>query len=148
MVKTPIGLICEHVELFWQNFRRLFHRNDSLFDIFFLLLYFFEQLGLVYFTIRFRKNVEILPYVISFFALFLLTTVGIHRLFMESKNRYIREQHSKLMINFYKLETSYKLIDREYKEQNKLMEEMFKDNKLFYRENERLKKQQNLKNHT
>jgi len=140
MSKTLLGVICKHIEKCWQNLRTLFHRNDSLFDIIFLLLYFFEQLGLVYFTIKFRSTIELLPYVISFFALFLLTTVGIHRLFMESRNRYVREQHNELMVDFYKLESSYKFIDREYKEQNKLLEEVFNENELLRKENERLKK--------
>jgi len=59
---------------------------------------------------------------------------------MESRNRYVREQHNELMVDFYKLESSYKFIDREYKEQNKLLEEVFNENELLRKENERLKK--------
>jgi len=140
MAKTLTGLICKSIEKGWQNIRVLFHRNDSLFDILFLLVYFIEQLGLVYFTMEFRNDMYHLPYVISFFALVLLTTVGIHRLFMESRNKFVREQHNNLILYYYKLETSHKLLHREYKQQDKLLEELFRDNEKQYNENEKLRK--------
>ena len=140
MAKTIIGIICESVECCWQNLRKLFHRNDSIFDILFLVLYFLEQVGLFYFTIKFRGNTVYLPYTISFFALVLLTTIGVHRLFMESKNRFVRDEHNKFVVDYYKLESSYNLLHSEYKQQTKLLEELFKENDTLFKRIEKFKR--------
>ena len=122
MVKSLSGKICYSIDRAWQNFRGLFHRNDSLFELLFLLLYFFEQSGFVYATILFRDNLNYLPYIVAFFVLVLVTTVGTHRLLMESKNRFVREEYNKLIVEYYRLEYEYNLLGREYKQQHKLLE--------------------------
>ena len=140
MVKSLSGKICYSIDRAWQNFRGLFHGNDSLFELLFLLLYFFEQFGFVYATILFRDNLDYLPYIVAFFALVLVTTVGTHRLLMESKNRFVREEYNKLVIGYYKLESSYNLIEIEYKQQNKLLGNIVKDNEILFIENQNLRK--------
>jgi len=139
MIETVSGKLFWFFEKNWQNFRKFFHRNDTLFDIVFLLIYFIEQLLLVYFILIFRENLEYLPYIPTFFALMLLTTVGIHRLVMESKNRFISEQKDEFISEYSKMEFKYNLLLNEYRQQNRIVKEISKDNETLYRENQKLR---------
>lgn len=134
MTKVISGILFKYFEKNWQNFRIFFHRNDTLFDISFLLIYFIEQLLLVYFILIFRENLDYLPYIPTFFALMLLTTVGIHRLVMESRNRFIREQKDEFILEYSKLESKYNLLLNEYRQQNRVLREISKDNDMLYKE--------------
>lgn len=139
MVKSLSGKIFHSLEIIWQNFRNFFHNNEFLFDFIFLLLYFSEQFGLVYFTILFRKNLDYLPYIVSFFALILLATVSIHRLVMESKNKFVKEKHDEFVLQHYKLKSHYNILENEYNQQYKLSEDLIKDNERLSKENKKLK---------
>ncbi len=97
------------------------------------------QFGLVLTTFIFKRELEILPYIVSFFALFLLTTVGIHRLFMESKNRFIKEQKDDLLLTYYDLHSYYDSLFKEYESQSRLLKDVIKDNELLFSENNKLK---------
>ena len=114
------------LERCWQNFRTLFHRNDSLFDVLFLLAYFLEQLGLLYLimVLVLKERLDLLPYTIGFFSLILVTTIGMNKLIMESRNRFIKERHIEAILDYYKLESKYNSLEKEYKEQNKLLKEI------------------------
>lgn len=128
-------------ENIWQDIRTYFHNNDTLFDISFMVVYFLIQLGLVCATFMFRTKLDLLPYIVSFFALFLLTTVGIHRLFMESKNRFIKERKDDLIMNYNDLKTQYNLLVSEYNSQNRVLRGVTRDNELLFLKNEELNKE-------
>lgn len=128
MTKSISGKIFYLLEKIWQNFRIFFHNNDSLFELIFLLIYFLEQLGLVYFIMLFKEDMVKLPYIVTFFALILLTTVGVHRLIMESKNRFIKEKYDTFKLRYHKLGSDYKSLEGMYKQQKVLLENTLKRN--------------------
>ena len=139
MTKSISGQIFNSLETIWQNFRTFLHRNETVFDVIFLLVYFFEQFALVYFTIKYRTDIQKMSYAVTFYSLIILTTVGIHRLFMESKNRYIKERHIGLTLDYHSLQIEYNSLLNEYKEQSSLIKGLANDNELLLKENEGLR---------
>lgn len=138
MAKTISSRIFYSLEKGWQNFRTFLHRNETIFDVIFILIYFLEQFALVCFTIKYRADIQKMTYVVTFYSLILLTTVGIHRLFMESKNRYIKSRHIRLTLDYHSSQVEYNSLLSEYKEQSRLIKDLANENELLLIENEQL----------
>ena len=65
--------------------------------------------------------------------------VGIHRLFMESKNRFIKEQNYDFLMNYNDLQSHYELLVNEYNSQLRIITDLSTDNELLSKENSQLK---------
>ena len=77
--------------------------NRTIFEIFFILLYALEQIFLIWYTFNFN-NFSDLIYVISIFAIIILTTFALHKLLMESRIKYLEEEVNKLQLDKFSLE--------------------------------------------
>ena len=96
MIKSINGKVFCLLDRAYQNLRIFYHRNYSLFDILFLLLYFSEQFLLIYYLFRFP---EYISEIVSVFALAVITTVSIQKTILDSKNKEVREAYTDLWIN-------------------------------------------------
>ena len=72
------------MEEFWEELRIFAYKNRTIFELGFVFLYSLEQFGLVWFTFNI-KNPEQLVFVVSIFAIIVLTTFSIHKIIMESR---------------------------------------------------------------
>jgi len=99
-----IGSLCCSIERLWQNFRSPYHRNYSLFDILFLLLYFLEQFFLIYSLAKYPSK---FPFIVGIFALLVITTVSIQKTMLDSKNKAIKESYMELVVNYNSLYNEY-----------------------------------------
>ncbi len=71
-----------------KNFRFIFHNNYTLITFSFIIFYFAEQIALIYFSYKISPEVSV---GIGLFVLIMMTTIGIERLLMESKNNKLTE---------------------------------------------------------
>lgn len=67
----------------WTALREFAYENRTIFEMFFIFIYAFEQTALIISTFIF-KNTEELSLIISIFAVLVLTTFALHKLVMES----------------------------------------------------------------
>ncbi len=99
------GRLFYSAELFWKNLRRFVYYNRTILEIFFILIYAFEQIVLIWFSFRVSDILEF-SYLVSIFAVLVLTTFALHKLVMESAigflEREIKElQKEKSALEFY-----------------------------------------------
>lgn len=87
--------IFKFTALFWSRLRNLFYYNKTLFDIFFLMVYFIEQATLLYFISENPKSAHIFA---GIFALIFMTTISFEKIAMESRYRFFKEHASKVEI--------------------------------------------------
>ena len=106
MQKSFNGKTFYLLERFYQNLRKFYHKNYSLFEILFLLLYFLEQILLIYFLF---KLPEYTLEIVSIFAIVVITSISIQKTILDSKNNEIRDAYTNLWIN-------YNIIRKEYSE--------------------------------
>ena len=86
----------------WDNLNLFFHKKYTYFNIFFVALYFLEQAVFLVVSYIYREYNDFL---ISFFALVVLSTVALQGIMMESKNKridkkleeYTKEQSERVM---------------------------------------------------
>lgn len=78
------GIIFVGMGKFWENLRRFAYYNRTVFEIMFIFLYALEQFGLVWFAFNI-ENLQLLGFIVSIFALIVLTTFSLHKLVMESR---------------------------------------------------------------
>lgn len=123
---------------FIKEFRDLIHYQDALTETFFLIIYLIEQVGLVYATTIFRNNVILLSSSVAIFVIFLLTTLGINRVVLESKNRYIKNDYNNFIIKYHELESLFNSSIVEYESQQDLLRTYSKENQRLSKENEEL----------
>ena len=86
-----IEKLLKNVERFWKGLRRFALENRTIFEIFFISLYTLEQAALIWFTYVVEKP-EDWSFVVSIFALMVLTTFALHKLTMESRIRVLETQ--------------------------------------------------------
>ena len=101
------GKIFLILDRLWRNFRFFYHNNYTLFDILFLILYFLEQILLIFFLIKYPKHPSI---VASIFAIFIITTISIQKILLDSKNKAVKEENTKLKISYNKIFNEYEHI--------------------------------------
>ena len=99
------GKVFYLLERLYQNSRKFYHRNYSLFDILFLLLYFLEQIFLIYFLFKFSSYVS---EIVSIFAIVVITTISIQKTILDSKNKEIKEAYTDLSMSYNILLSEYK----------------------------------------
>ena len=85
---TIHGLLFQSLDLYWKNLERFFYEHKTLFDIFFLMAYFLQQLFL--FILILLKPAQSALYV-GVFALVILTTFSLEKTCMESRYRRLNE---------------------------------------------------------
>lgn len=84
---TVLGLII--IALKWEKLFFFFHKRETFFKIFFIALYFLEQV--VFITISYFYS-DYISLLVGFFALVVLSTVSLQGVMMESKNRKANEK--------------------------------------------------------
>ncbi len=85
------GLIFKKLELFWKNLRIFAFENKTIFEVFFIFLYSFEQILLIWVSYK-AKNIPELGFFISLFAVIVLATFSLHKLLMESRIKYLENK--------------------------------------------------------
>ncbi len=80
------GSLLLFFEKCWANIRLFGFRNKTVFELFFIFLYAFEQVLLMWFTYT-SKNLPELGFIISLFAVIVLTTFALQKIVMESRIR-------------------------------------------------------------
>lgn len=105
MQKSFNGKTFYLLERFYQNLRKFYHRNYSLFEILFLLLYLLEQVLLIYFLF---KLPEYTSEVVSIFAIVVITSISVQKTILDSKNKEIKDAYTDLSISYNILLSEYK----------------------------------------
>ena len=95
-----------------KNIRFIFHNNYSFITVLFLLFYSFEQGLLIYFSYTLSPELAL---GISMFVLVMMTTIGIERLLMESKNKKLMEHNQFLNKQNRRLFRKYVYVKKELK---------------------------------
>lgn len=85
------GLVFREIERFWKNLRNFAFENKTVFEVFFIGLYSVEQFLLILFSYK-AKSVQELSFIISVFAIIVLTTFAFHKLLMESRIKYLENK--------------------------------------------------------
>ena len=95
------GLFFAATERSWINLRVFCYRNHTIVEMFFILLYSLEQVGLVWFIYHLSDSGQ-LGFVVSLFVVIVLTTFGLHKLAIESRTnmlqRGLQEQLDEKMV--------------------------------------------------
>ena len=86
-------------------FKKFFHAEESFFEIVFILIYFAEQLGLFFYLI-YNPHTDVTT-LIGIFVLILLTTKATEKIFMQSRNKYLKNE-------VVRLESSLKIENQNY----------------------------------
>lgn len=79
----------------WRFIRNFFHNNYSYFDLSFIIVYFVEQFTLIVLLI---VKPEYTSFLVSAFALLVVTTASIQKLAMDSKDKKVRELNAQYEI--------------------------------------------------
>lgn len=79
------------IGILWDNIRNFFHTKYSFFDISFIIIYFSEQLLLILLSVKYPQFIN---FWLGLFALVVITTASIQKLFMDSRDRKISELNS------------------------------------------------------
>ena len=101
------NLVLTTVTKFWDKLRLFAFSNRTIFEIFFIMLYSFEQLLLVIITADI-KNLQELTVIISIFVIIVLTTFSLHKVLMDSRIKLLEKD-----VNM--LHTQKEFVVREYK---------------------------------
>lgn len=109
------GLIFKELDLFWNNLRKFAFENKTIFEVFFIFLYFLEQFLLIKWSYD-AKSLQELGFLISIFALIVLTTFSLHKLLMESRIKYLENKVAEADTRKRTLEEENKLIKDTYKD--------------------------------
>ena len=107
------GYIFRTLEQCWRNMRRFAFYNRTIFEIFCILLYALEQVYLIWFTFN-AKNLLDLGFIVSIFAVIVLSTFALHKLLMESRIKFLEEKVQDLQLDKSSLEESTKNIKNEF----------------------------------
>jgi len=107
------GFLFKSIEKFWHNLRRFCFRNRTVFEIVFILIYAFEQVGLVLFVYQNPDNIQ---FIVSIFAIIVLTTFALHKVLMESRIKMLEDEMKSLLIEKSKLEFNNEYIIKEHDE--------------------------------
>ena len=106
------GFLIKSIDSFWKNIRHFSYYNRSFIEMVFVFLYAFEQITLVYLVFHSRTITE-LGFIVSIFAIIVLTTFSIHKLVMESRIRILETQVRDLQEERQMMEVRAKEIDED-----------------------------------
>ncbi len=112
------GLLFTSLEKFWENLRIFSYRRRTVLEVFFIFLYAFEQMLLLLFTFTLTSPQE-LSFIVSLFALLVLTTFSLHKLVMESRIKMLEQEVATLQQSKATLQAS---ASQTIKESNRLLE--------------------------
>ncbi len=107
------GCLCTNLARFWLNIRTFAYFHKTVFEILFIFLYAFEQIILIWLTFT-AKNIGELGYIISLFAVIVLTTFALQKLVMESRIRVLETRLTWAEYEKANLETRHKNLKEEY----------------------------------
>lgn len=105
--KRFMNYLFQEIHNFWQNFRKFSYYNRTIFEILFIFIYALEQAGLIWFT---YNNPENLPFIVSIFAIIVLTTFSLHKILMESRIKLLEENLHDSLFDKKKIEANYEEI--------------------------------------
>ena len=91
-VFTKVHVFGRNFTVFMNNFRKFCFLNNSFLEFMFIIIYTLEQACLIFITFYYKHNVERLTFLVSFFALFVLSTFSVHKLVMQSRIKYLENQ--------------------------------------------------------
>jgi len=117
------GILFQSAHHFWENLRRFAFYNRTIFEVFFVFLYAFEQFLLIWLTFQSHSITE-LSYIVSIFAIIVLTTFSLHKILMESRIKYLEEEIHNLHQEKLELEIRMKSFQ---KVSNNLIDALSKD---------------------
>ena len=110
-----LGYVFEELDQYWKNLRQFAFYNRTIFEIFFIGVYAVEQFLLIWYTFN-SNSLEDWGYIISMFAVIVLTTFALHKLLMESRIRVLEDEVKELQLKKFSLESSAKEINDKHKE--------------------------------
>ena len=99
------GKFFGELDYFWNNLRLFAFRNRTIFEFFFISIYSIEQLILIYLTFN-ANNLNELSFIISIFAIIILTTFAIHKLLMNSRIKFLEARVKDLQQEKFSLESA------------------------------------------
>ena len=111
-MKSWHGILLKESEIFWSNLRTFAYFNRTIFEILFILIYTIEQIILIVLTFN-AQDITELSYIISIFAVIVLTTFSFHKIIMESRIKFIENEINALKSSKKELETNQQVIQRE-----------------------------------
>ena len=106
-------LFLENSSIFWKKFRIFACENKTIFELFFIFLYFLEQVLLIIFSYSAKSLVQ-LSFIVSIFALIVLSTFSIHKVLMESRIKYLEKELTESIREKQLLEKKTKTISEAY----------------------------------
>ena|SRR3989338_5061285 len=115
-----LGRFATNFNLICCNLREIYHSNYSFFALGFILVYAFEQLLLLYFSIKLSPELAL---GIGLFVLIMLTTMTIEGLLLESRAKRISELSSESLYKNKEHQDNIKKLERQ---NNQLIEYIFK----------------------
>ena len=112
------GTILKSIDGFWSNLRRFSYHNRTALEVAFIFLYAVEQILLLGFTFTARSIAE-LGFIVSLFAIIVLTTFSLHKLVMESRIKLLEQEVSGLQGEKFLIGEKFNDLNRDY---NKLFD--------------------------
>jgi hypothetical protein len=109
-----LGRILIGIESGWNKVRLFAFNNRSIFELLFLFLYTAEQLILVWLVSRWNLQGQELLNWVSYFALIVLFTFGLHKLIMESRIKLLEQEIANLGMQYWLAENKSKELSEEY----------------------------------
>lgn len=107
------GIICKELQKCWYNLRLFAYLNRTIFEVVFILIYSIEQVLLVYFAFN-AKGLESFSFIVSIFAIIVLTTFAFHKLLMESRIKMLENEVNGLLLDKTALESHVHDLKRGY----------------------------------
>ncbi|MDD4877638.1 MAG: hypothetical protein PHO02_01225 [Candidatus Nanoarchaeia archaeon] len=102
------------IEAGWNKIRLFAFNNRTIFELLFLFLYTAEQLILVWLVSRWNLQGQELLNWVSYFALIVLFTFGLHKLIMESRIKMLEQEIANLGMQYWLAEHKSKELSEEY----------------------------------
>ncbi len=121
------GILFNSGDKFWSNLRRFAYHNRTLLEVLFIGIYALEQASLIWFTYK-AGSLEELSYVISVFAIIVLTTFSLHKLLMESRIKCLEREVNELQQNKSELGYKVKVAQKDYQELYEVIQEKHSKN--------------------
>ncbi len=100
------GILFRTAGLFWSNLRRFSYSNRTALEVAFIFLYAIEQLLLIGFTFT-ASSITELGFIVSVFAIIVLTTFALHKLVMESRIKLLEHEVNDLQREKFAFESSF-----------------------------------------
>ena len=120
------GILFYEFEKFWRNLKEFCYLNRTMFEIIFIVLYSFEQAGLIL-SIYLIRDFATLNLVVSFFVIGVLTTFTLHKLLMESRIKRLEKDIEEARTEKINSEHAVERMMEGYRELEKLTENIFKE---------------------